>query len=128
MLCLNHKVSKFTASHNSNLSHDWNDIQVIIDRRPLRDFVARAPTSRSACGGALQNEISHAERAFSLLLAGGALAHDMKLTAGGRELHDVCGEDEIRTRGTVNPYVSLANWWFQPLTHLSGNAFLREIR
>ena len=39
-----------------------------------------------------------------------------------------CGEDEIRTRGTVNPYVSLANWWFQPLTHLSGNAFLREIR
>lgn len=24
--------------------------------RPLRDFVARAPTSRSACGGALQNE------------------------------------------------------------------------
>lgn len=68
MLCLNHKVSKFTASHNSNLSHDWNDIQVIIDRRPLRDFVAGAPTSRSACGGALQNEISHAERAFSLLL------------------------------------------------------------
>ena len=31
------------------------------------------------------------------------------------------GEDEIRTRGTVIPYVSLANWWFQPLTHLSGN-------
>ena len=79
MLCLNHKVSKFTASHNSNLSHNWNDIQVIIDRRPLRDFVARAPTSRSACGWALQNEISHAERAFSLLLAGGALAHAMKL-------------------------------------------------
>ncbi len=24
--------------------------------RPLRDFVAGAPTSRSACGGALQNE------------------------------------------------------------------------
>ena len=85
---------------------------------------------------------------------GVALAHAMKLTARGRgsftfeglyrselltafkcksparcaELHDVCGEDEIRTRGTVNPYVSLANWWFQPLTHLSGNAFLREIR
>lgn len=51
MLCPNHKVSKFTTSHNSNLSHDWNDIQFIIDRRPLRDFVARAPTSRSACGG-----------------------------------------------------------------------------
>ena len=68
MLCPNHKVSKFTTSHNSNLSHDWNDIQVIIDRRPLRDFVARAPTSRSACGGALNDEISHAERAFSLLL------------------------------------------------------------
>ena len=105
MLCLNHKVSKFTASHNSNLSHDWNDIQFIIDRRPLRDFVAvastspvggsahlllseisfaGAPTSRSACGGALQNGISHAERAFSLLLAGGALVYAMKLTAGGR--------------------------------------------
>ena len=84
MLCPNHKVSKFTASHNSNLSHDWNDIQVIIDRRPLRDFVARAPTSRSAYGGALNDEISHAERVFSLLLAGGALAHAMKLTAGGR--------------------------------------------
>lgn len=123
MLCPNHKVSKFTASHNSNLSHDWNDIQFIIDRRPLRDFVARAPTSRSACGGALNDEISHAARAFSLLLAGGALAHAMKLTAGGRgsftfeglyrselltafkcksparcaELHDVCGEDEIIT-------------------------------
>ncbi len=51
MLCPNHKVSKFTTSHNSNLSHDWNDIQFIIDRRPLRDFVARAPTSRSACRG-----------------------------------------------------------------------------
>lgn len=84
MLCLNHKVSKFTASHNSNLSHNWNDIQVIIDRRPLRDFVARAPTSRSAYGGALNDEISHAERVFSLLLAGGALAHAMKLTAEGR--------------------------------------------
>ena len=51
MLCLNHKVSKFTTSHNSNLSHDRNDIQFIIDRRPLRDFVAGAPTSRSACSG-----------------------------------------------------------------------------
>ena len=84
MLYPNYKVSKFTASHNSNLSHDWNDIQVIIDRRPLRDFVARAPTSRSACRGALNDEISHAAHAFSLLLAGGALAHAMKLTAGGR--------------------------------------------
>ena len=25
----------------------------------------------------------------------------------------------IRTPGTVNPYVSLANWWFQPLTQPS---------
>ena len=25
----------------------------------------------------------------------------------------------IRTPGTVNPYVSLANWWFQPLTQTS---------
>ena len=30
------------------------------------------------------DEISHAARAFSLLLAGGALARVMKLTAGGR--------------------------------------------
>ena len=140
-------ISELDTLHKDETSH-W------AGSRPLRDFVARAPTSRSACGGALNDEISHAARAFSLLLAGGALAHAMKLTAGGRgsftfeglyrsslltafkckspalcaELHDVCGEDEIRTRGTVNPYVSLANWWFQPLTHLSGNAFLREIR
>ena len=32
------------------------------------------------------DEISHAARAFSLLLAGGALARVMKLTAGGRGL------------------------------------------
>ena len=31
----------------------------------------------------------------------------------------ISGEDEIRTRGTLIEYVSLANWWFQPLTHLS---------
>ena len=31
----------------------------------------------------------------------------------------LCGERGIRTPGTVNPYVSLANWWFQPLTHPS---------
>ena len=30
------------------------------------------------------------------------------------------GEWGIRTPGTVIPYVSLANWWFQPLTQLSG--------
>ena len=29
------------------------------------------------------------------------------------------GRRGIRTPGTVNPYVSLANWWFQPLTHPS---------
>ncbi len=29
------------------------------------------------------------------------------------------GEDEIRTRGTLIAYDSLANCWFQPLTHLS---------
>ena len=31
----------------------------------------------------------------------------------------LCGERGIRTPGTVIPYVSLANWWFQPLTHLT---------
>ena len=30
-----------------------------------------------------------------------------------------CGERGIRTPGTVFPYVSLANWWFKPLTHLT---------
>ena len=30
-----------------------------------------------------------------------------------------CGSWGIRTPGTVNPYVSLANWWFQPLTQTS---------
>ena len=32
----------------------------------------------------------------------------------------LCGERGIRTPGTLDRYVSLANWWFQPLTHLSG--------
>ena len=31
----------------------------------------------------------------------------------------LCGEGGIRTPGTVIPYVSLANWWFKPLTHLT---------
>ena len=41
-------------------------------------------------------EISHAARAFSLLLAGGALARVMKLTAGGRgafSFEDLTGAD-----------------------------------
>ena len=70
-------ISELDTLHKDETSH-W------AGSRPLRDFVARAPTSRSACGGALNDEISHAERVFSLLLAGGALAHAMKLTAGGR--------------------------------------------
>ena len=41
--------------------------------------------SRKSVGAILlQNWISHAERAFSLLLAGGALANHMKLTTGVR--------------------------------------------
>ena len=41
--------------------------------------------SRKSVGAILlQNGISHAERAFSLLLAGGALANHMKLTYRGR--------------------------------------------
>ena len=42
------------------------------------------------------DEISHAARAFSLLLAGGALARVMKLTAGGRgafSFEDLTGAD-----------------------------------
>ncbi len=30
-----------------------------------------------------------------------------------------CGRRGIRTPGTLIEYVSLANWWFQPLTHPS---------
>ncbi len=37
------------------------------------------------------------------------------------------GEWGIRTPGTVIPYVSLANWWFQPLTQLSKTgSFVKE--
>ena len=36
-----------------------------------------------------------------------------------------CGSWGIRTPGTVNPYVSLANWWFQPLTQTSSSVFVR---
>ena len=31
----------------------------------------------------------------------------------------MCGERGIRTPGTRYRHASLANWWFQPLTHLS---------
>ena len=31
----------------------------------------------------------------------------------------LCGRRGIRTPGTLIEYVSLANWWFQPLTHPS---------
>ena len=37
------------------------------------------------------------------------------------------GEGGIRTPGTVNPYVSLANWWFQPLTHLTKRLWTAKI-
>ena len=70
-------ISELGFLHKDETSH-W------AGSRPLRDFVAGALTSRPACGGALNDEISHAERVFSLLLAGGALAHAMKLTARGR--------------------------------------------
>ena len=33
--------------------------------------------------------------------------------------NSACGRRGIRTPGTVNPYGSLANCWFQPLTHPS---------
>ncbi len=38
------------------------------------------------------------------------------------------GERGIRTPGTVIPYVSLANWWFKPLTHLSGLVILKRMQ
>ena len=36
-----------------------------------------------------------------------------------------CGRWGIRTPGTVNPHVSLANWWFQPLTQPSSRILNR---
>ncbi len=47
---------------------------------------------------------------------------DKKKTAlklSWRCIFHLCGEGGIRTPGTVIPYVSLANWWFKPLTHLT---------
>ena len=41
------------------------------------------------------------------------------LSAEVPNIWDVSGERGIRTPGTVHPYGSLANCWFQPLTHLS---------
>ena len=38
------------------------------------------------------------------------------------------GEGGIRTPGTLNEYVSLANWWFQPLTHLTKPLLLRRAK
>ena len=40
--------------------------------------------------------------------------------------HFFGGERGIRTPGTVNPYGSLANCWFQPLTHLTMSPFMAE--
>jgi hypothetical protein len=34
---------------------------------------------------------------------------------------ECCGEGGIRTPGTLIEYVSLANWWIKPLSHLSGD-------
>ena len=39
-------------------------------------------------------------------------------------IYSACGENEIRTRGTLIRFVGLANRWFQPLTHLSSFGFL----
>ena len=39
-----------------------------------------------------------------------------------------CGRWGIRTPGTVNPHVSLANWWFQPLTQPSLSDSLTELK
>ena len=35
-----------------------------------------------------------------------------------------CGEGGIRTPGTLLAYGSLANYWFKPLTHLSGSCLI----
>ena len=62
---------KTTSWHFPNHVNDWPSIDSI-----------DTPLSRGSRFFA--NGISHAERAFSLLLAGGALANHMKLTTGGR--------------------------------------------
>ena len=62
---------KTTSWHFPNHVNDWTSIDSI-----------DTPLSRGSRFFA--NWISHAERAFSLLLAGGALANHMKLKTGGR--------------------------------------------
>ena len=57
------------------------------------------------------DEISHAARAFSLLLAGGALARVMKLTAGGRgafSFEDLTG---VNVKSRLIKLVLLPLWY-----------------
>ena len=52
-------------------------------------------------------------------------AQGEKTRADARVL-TLCGEGGIRTRGTRLEYASLANWWFQPLTHLTVGSLLKQ--
>ena len=116
----------------------------------------RKPIKAKGFSLAGRDEIKHASRAFSLLLAGGALA-TTEAHKSRRLLYGLCvcwayvselttlqhtqSPTELRSVGLpfvaertrfelvirVFAYDGLANRWFQPLTHLSGTLFRREI-
>ena len=69
----------------------------------------RAQRALFACPGALESKLSEAP----------GHAKTPHFRAASALLIALRGEDEIRTRGTLETYVGLANRWFQPLTHLS---------
>ena len=54
----------------------------------------------------------------SIIASNGSCFEYINKACKSSDLH-ACGEDEIRTRGTLIRFVGLANRWFQPLTHLS---------
>ena len=75
-----------------------------------QERTARPKAGKCLCPGALESKLSEAP------------AHKRQtphFRAAPFFLIALRGEDEIRTRGTLETYVGLANRWFQPLTHLS---------
>ena len=74
------------------VSHKRNEVGVV-------GFEPTTPCSQSRCA----NRAALHPAGFEILSA------------------NYCGERGIRTPGTRVGYGSLANCWFQPLTHLSGN-------
>ena len=90
----------------------------------------------------LLTDISTLSKGISLTINAGQALDSKKIKANAKSLYEkkaaasvvtffickilICGEWGIRTPGTVIPYVSLANWWFQPLTQLSKPSFFSK--